>query len=570
MPGSTMTRTSLLRLLGCGLFWIDAQAQLSISGIEVDGVAQSIPKAGSNQAVTASAAARHYKFHFTHALHESAPANRLRYKLQGYDTQWKELPSTMRGYMQFLDANASSIGMQDFYLAGETPGWRGRPEISDFVARRENATVPEGAAFVQIVLLSHGPESTVGLAGFDAICLREEQPHGEPKVYELSLAEGIDLTQPHGKPANWDRQGSRVSIAELRTRAQPKPHPILVFNDNDPAQYGMWVLERSKAIPVHPGARLTLEWQTAHSIGKGGSGVVSYPQLKAGNYVLRIAAFEANGEPKGLEMLLPILISAPLHQRPIFWLLLAAIGSGGAAWLSRIEVQRRMQRRMAEVERERAMERERERIARDLHDHVGAGLTEIAMQSDWVDSDLEQGPNAQTRQRVRSIRQSATDLARSLDEMVWAVNPANDTLKRFVSYLMQCTAQFLQPAGVRVRFDVPPKLPELSLEGKVRHALFLVVREALNNAVKHAGATLVTLEVRCAQQLCIFLEDDGSGFDCCQASPEGTHDGLLNMRKRMEEIGGEFHVTSQPGKGTRIKITAPFANHDSKPIAARK
>jgi signal transduction histidine kinase len=229
--------------------------------------------------------------------------------------------------------------------------------------------------------------------------------------------------------------------------------------------------------------------------------------------------------------------------------------------MGRAAVQRWRQRQVAELEQEQAMERERARIARDLHDNIGAGLTEIAMQSDWVHNDLAQGPTGDTRQRVERIRQSAMELARSVDEIVWAINPANDTVKRFVNYLTQCTAQFLDAAGLRVRFDIPEDMPSTALAGKARHQLFLAVREALNNAVRHARADLIRLEIRAENSsLRLAVEDNGCGFAPEQTTGAGTHEGLTNMRRRMEDIGGRFEITSRPGGGTRVEFIAPLSD----------
>jgi signal transduction histidine kinase len=194
-----------------------------------------------------------------------------------------------------------------------------------------------------------------------------------------------------------------------------------------------------------------------------------------------------------------------------------------------------------------------------LHDDIGAGLTEIAMQSDWVHNDLAEKPTAATQQRVARIRQAAMDLARGVDEIVWAVTPANDTLKHFTNYLTENVARFLDAAGLRVRFDIPADLPDGPLAGKTRHHLFLSVREALNNTAKHAQANLVRLEFRVERAgLRITMEDNGRGFIPEQAGAAGTHEGLSTMRRRMEEIGGQFHLTSRPGGGTRIEFFAPM------------
>jgi signal transduction histidine kinase len=223
-----------------------------------------------------------------------------------------------------------------------------------------------------------------------------------------------------------------------------------------------------------------------------------------------------------------------------------------------------MKRRLAEMERERQLEQERARIARDLHDDVGAGLTEIAVQADWLRRDVEQLHDAEITSRADRVCQSAVELIRSVDAIVWAVNPKNDTLDRFVGYLTQSADQFVRAAGLGIRLDVPDEVPARPLSGRMRHNLFLIVREVVNNAVKHADARLVRLGVRLDEGLagsCVTLtiEDDGRGFDPHEPAADGHHFGLANIRRRADDIGGTLTLTSRPGSGTRVEVTAPLA-----------
>ncbi len=333
-----------------------------------------------------------------------------------------------------------------------------------------------------------------------------------------------------------------------------------MIRDDDPKNYGNWSLAPDHLIPVQSGDRLTIEWQTAHSIGASGPGQADYGRLKPGSYWFRVAALKANGEPTGQEASLPIESVLPVYLRWEFWLVLGAVAAGGGAWLGRVAVHRRMQRRIARLEQETALERERARIARDLHDEIGAGLTEIAMQSDWVRRDIAGANLPDTQRRIERVCRSAVDLVRSVDEIVWAVNPANDTVERFVNYLAQSSEQFLEAAGLRIRFDIPADLPARALTGVQRHCLFLAVREALNNAVKHAQADLVRLEIQADDSLLrIAVEDDGCGFVLEETGIEGTHEGLESMRRRLAEIGGQFHLASRPGGGTRVEFRMPLA-----------
>ena len=150
---------------------------------------------------------------------------------------------------------------------------------------------------------------------------------------------------------------------------------------------------------------------------------------------------------------------------------------------------------------------------------------------------------------------------RSVDAIVWAVNPANDTLDRFVPYLTHSVEQFLDAAGVHARIEAPDSLPDMPLEGSARHSLFLVVREAVNNAVKHARPSRVWLTVRVEDgRLQIVVEDDGCGVAKEKLSGGDTdRSGLGNMRRRVEELAGRFVLEKRPEGGTRVTVDVSLA-----------
>jgi len=309
---------------------------------------------------------------------------------------------------------------------------------------------------------------------------------------------------------------------------------------------------------VAPGDRVTLTFSASHSLGLAGEAVARYRDLSPGSYWFRAASFRPNGDPTGVETGLAVDVPVPWQQRPEVWLAGIVLISGAAFGIARTVALRRMKRRLEEVERAHALERERTRIARDLHDEIGAGLTEIAMQNFWVHRELQGAAPTATLDRVEKARQSAVDLVRSVDAIVWAVNPANDTLDRFVPYLTHSVEQFLEAADVQSRIDVPDDMPPVPLAGATRHGLFLVIREAVNNAVKHAAPQVVGLAVQIAGgRLVITVNDDGTGFDTepggATAAP-AQRSGLANMRRRIEELGGQLTIQSQPGNGTEVVI----------------
>lgn len=203
------------------------------------------------------------------------------------------------------------------------------------------------------------------------------------------------------------------------------------------------------------------------------------------------------------------------------------------------------------TERQRELENERARIARDLHDDLGATLTQIRFLS-AVESRDAQVPEG-ARGRMGQISEKSREMVASLDEIVWAVNPTNDSLPNLANYLCHFAEEFFQPTPIRCRLDVEDSLPTVFLTSEVRHNLYLAVREALNNISKHAHATEVWLRIQFGQaELRILIEDNGRGFS--PATGRSSGEGLSNMHQRLEKIGGRFEFSSRPGEGTVCRI----------------
>ena len=192
------------------------------------------------------------------------------------------------------------------------------------------------------------------------------------------------------------------------------------------------------------------------------------------------------------------------------------------------------------------MTTERERIACDLHDELGSSLNYISMSV----SDLGRsrgGDAEQLKARLEKVSAFAVRTARSLDEIVWAVNPQNDSLRSLVEYLTQLARELFEDTGIRCRFLIQADLPALPLPPEMRHHLFLTVKEALNNALKHAHATEITLGA-----------DNGTGFEAATVTVAGERNGLKNMRRRIEKLGGRLALETKPGGGTTIRLTVSY------------
>lgn len=208
-----------------------------------------------------------------------------------------------------------------------------------------------------------------------------------------------------------------------------------------------------------------------------------------------------------------------------------------------------------EAERRRILEAERVRIAQDLHDELGATLTEIRFLSAVKGRDLLV-PQV-TRSQLMVVSEKARQMVSSLDEIVWAVNPANDSLPSLANYFCHLTGEFFRTTEVRCRLDVDEALPPITLTSEVRHNLYLVVRESLNNIAKHSKATEAWLRIHWKDQgLDIVIEDNGCGFNRTTII---SGNGLINMRRRLDKIGGRFECNTRRDSGTVCRIYLPFA-----------
>jgi signal transduction histidine kinase len=142
-----------------------------------------------------------------------------------------------------------------------------------------------------------------------------------------------------------------------------------------------------------------------------------------------------------------------------------------------------------------------------------------------------------------------------MDEIVWTINPKNDTLDHLANYILQYAQEYFQNTGVRCCLDLPARLPERPLSTAERHNLFMAVKEALNNVLKHASATEVRIGLALTDgKLAITIADNGCGFLPDQARSSGN--GLANMKQRLKRIGGQLVLETEPGVGTRIKMEA--------------
>jgi signal transduction histidine kinase len=275
-------------------------------------------------------------------------------------------------------------------------------------------------------------------------------------------------------------------------------------------------------------------------------------------------------EPQHFQILLRSLADVVVLQAPSWWTaehvgwltasvmgLLLAIG-GSFFWIHR----RRAARQMAAMKAQAALEAERTRIARDLHDEIGANLTHISILSTLASQAVsEQSQGA--RQHCVEAAQVAQQTVRAFDEILWSVNPKNDTLHSLSHYICRYAEENMAPAGIACRFELDDSFPNLLLLPNCRHSLLLAVKEVLHNVIKHARARRV--EIKCGMEtnrvFLVRLSDDGRGMDSragvsSPAAREGQ--GMENLRRRLTELGGTCVIESQSGQGTQVTFRLPL------------
>jgi signal transduction histidine kinase len=289
-----------------------------------------------------------------------------------------------------------------------------------------------------------------------------------------------------------------------------------------------------------------------------------YSRLPAGSYRFRVIGGNDDDvwNQEGATLAFTV---APFFWQTWWFLSSCALAAlSGVAWSVRFFTRRRMLRRVEELERLHAIERERARIARDIHDDLGGNLTRIALLSQPAREKIRESQHAANV--LSGIYSVAHEGIRALDEIVWAVDPQHDTLDSLVSYMGEYAQSFLAAANIRCFLDFPIELPSWPIRAETRHNLFLAFKEALNNTLKHAAATEVRISLSLQPSAFVLVvKDNGRGFARVAQSPApdetkamGGH-GLPNLERRLAAIGGRCEITASPNEGTCISfiIEAP-------------
>jgi signal transduction histidine kinase len=356
-----------------------------------------------------------------------------------------------------------------------------------------------------------------------------------------------------GQGTDW----RRLTEYDLTLLLTPGPHVLAVQAFNEVGAAGLVAgitvdLDDGRALEIPTDA----SWRIVPEGQKGWRTKTSAQPNWAPARVVA-ALFEHEGFPDRPRVLFPSALQPPIikfWQRGWFQVTMLTISAIAAVFYFRLLARLALQSKAQQV-----LQRERARIARDIHDDLGAGLTQLVLLGETEQREAVTHP--ETRAKFERISEAGRRLLGSIDEVVWLVNSQRDSLQDFEAYICRYAENFLRASSVRCRLDVDAEVPQFNFSLAARRSLFLVIKEALHNAVRHSGATEVALTIQVAdEEVRVSIKDNGKGFDPAQGKPE--RNGLTNMTQRMREVGGDCRVLSQPGKGCSVELVAPLIDRE--------
>jgi signal transduction histidine kinase len=533
-----------------------ASAQLSQAGLTNVIVISSVSVAGKSvplgrgDEIKLGAFPENVEFHFGPQTNFGRLPVRLRYKLDGYDDNWHEGGGEMYLAIRFFNDSGDQVGQESFSVSGESAGWSRSLKNSSLTHRRETLTVPPFAYRMMAVISSAGPPATEGAYVVANLSVSRSAnksealellrfPFDQPGDDNMTLA-------PHG----WTRDGNHASMAKIVRVGHDSATKAFAIFDDDPASHAEWRTAMQFMPRVVPGDNLAVEWNEMFSIGVGDLRTATYGGLLPGDYDFHVEEVDIFGVSTGADASLKVTVLSPFWKTTWFW---GAVLVGMTAALfgaGRYVVWQKMRHEMVYLKNLQALERERLRIAHDIHDDLGARVTQISLLS-AMSQENEDFPE-KARASFDRISQMSRELVSALYETVWTVNPENDNLDALGNYICQMVNQLCAGLQFRCRFHVQDLPREIQVSSQTRHNISMAVKEAVHNAIKHAGASEVGIYISfTGKLLTISVQDDGRGF-----LPSGNHagHGLTNMKRRLEDIGGSYSIESQPAKGTTVHM----------------
>lgn len=415
---------------------------------------------------------------------------------------------------------------------------------------------------LQAVLAGRKKKSTVvhfgradGLANIE--CVAEHQPSAwltQEGWLRFATSKGILTFDPSAIPDNPLPPPLNLESVTVDGDLVARQNPIRLAHDYKKIEFRYTAM--SFVAPEEVLFRRRLVGFDEDWVEDGTAREASYPRLPPGHYEFEFTACNNQGVWNDQPVRLPFEIMPAIWQTGWFRigaLVLFAVLVGGT---TRYWTKARMRRKLERLEQAHSLERERTRISRDLHDDLGARLTQMAFLTDLAANGSE--TPAEMKAQLKDVSSQARHAVQSLDETVWLVNPQKDTLAHLIGYIASYAEQFFLRTSVHYRQEICPQPPEITLPADLRRDVYLLVKEALNNVLKHSGATEVWLRMTVRGPLLrIVVQDNGQGFSLPELK---THRlGLESMRKRAAAADIKLRLRSAPGEGTRLTLRLALA-----------
>ncbi len=279
--------------------------------------------------------------------------------------------------------------------------------------------------------------------------------------------------------------------------------------------------------------------------------LIRYANLPSAEYVLKVKAMNADGIEAETIYSLPVTVKVPWWQSWWFRLLVSVAVIGIIILIVRNYIGRKLEKQKTALEKQQAVEKERNRISRDMHDDLGSGLTKIAILSEVVKKQLSVPEKA--KEQLDKIAVSSRELVDNLQDIIWVLNPKNDTLENLSSYIREYGLKYFEALTVQITFNYPEHFSAVKLSEEQRRNIFLTVKESFNNIAKHAYCNHITVTIaETTGEILLQISDDGKGFDVNRVRLFAN--GLRNMQNRIEQVGGQYSIVSKPGGGTITEI----------------
>ncbi len=477
---------------------------------------------------------------------------RFRFKLMGRDADWREVPAQMWINFIFLDVEGNEVGKKEVPVTGQTKGWTGNFQTSSLEHHENTAEVPPNANKLMVSIISAGSPQNLGAI---AVCDLVVRTEAATKSSESPL---LDLNADSTAKLNteWMRDGPQIGMAQIKEiGSNPRRHALVIV-DNDPNSHALWHTVKAKAPVITPGQKLFAEWNDMFSIGMGAPSTIAYDNLPPGHYRFALERLTMLGVPTGEISFLEFEIPVPFWKAQWFWGVALLSVLAGLFLGQQYRASRRLQAENLRLAQQQVLERERIRIAQDIHDDLGAQVAQISLVSAMAEISVTADPVS--KQTFQQITELSRKLVGSLYATVWVVNPENDNLEAVGNYLCQIFNQMISHAGLDCWMEVPTLPSDLPISSHQRHNLAMAVKEGTHNIIKHARATETRMIIRFENSILdISIEDNGIGFDAKSVKPGN---GMGNLICRLQDIGGSAEIKRRPEGGTQVHLQMPIGN----------